>query len=375
MSFVVVLWGALTLAANPPGEAPKDMNERLKGIITAMESRAIKREPVSIKYRLVEYYSADMLWKTTPKSPGNRPKPKTLNVTRSYHVALKGAKFFLTSAGPFNVSPIAAKKEQPSVWIFDGKTTYEKLDDKFAVSSQQPKGRPMLPWDVTGETTCLAGLKELNDSLLEENVNTPRLSIFDEKTATGEPHVRLEVVCPGVSKTVIWLRPDLDYAVHKAERYKVSGKVSLRFDQCTYEVIDGKAYPRSAVKTVFRDGTDAVVLRIGLTVDSIETDSGQIPDSLFHLDIPKNQPLFDRDKPNNDRRSECDRETFGSHCTRHPRASVKAFVADRRHALSYARRAPWRRTAPIWKKTPAEIGLEMLGLHQSGGARATATNC
>jgi hypothetical protein len=39
----------------------------------------------------------------------------------------------------------------------------------------------MLPWDVTGETTCLAWLKELNDSLLEENVNTPRLSIFDEK--------------------------------------------------------------------------------------------------------------------------------------------------------------------------------------------------
>jgi lipopolysaccharide export LptBFGC system permease protein LptF len=94
---------------------------------------------------------------------------------------------------------------------------------------------------------------------------------------------------------VIWLRPDLDYAVHKAERYKVSGKVSLRFDQCTYEVIDGKAYPRSAVKTVFRDGTDAVVLRIELTVNSIETDSKQIPDSLFHLDIPKNQPLFDRD--------------------------------------------------------------------------------
>jgi hypothetical protein len=110
MSFVVVLWGALTLAADPPGEAPKDMNERLKGIITAMESRAIKREPVSTKYRLVEYYSADMLWKTTPKSPGNRPKPKTLNVTRSYHMALKGVKFFLTSAGPFNVSPIAAKK-------------------------------------------------------------------------------------------------------------------------------------------------------------------------------------------------------------------------------------------------------------------------
>jgi hypothetical protein len=286
MAMALIVFCALPLALNPPGEAsgkPKDAAEHVNKIIAALETRQAKRDPVSLHYTLTEYRSAalDAAFKKG-RDPGNAPAREGLTITRTYHIALKDKRFLLSSPGPFGRSRLDARNERPSFWLFDGKLGYERRKGQLIISAEPPKAMPLSPWDVTGEKLSLTSLKEAQ-AAAPDGANSPFIGVYDVQEPNAKPLCRVEVIWPGVLKTNIWLQPDLDYAVVKLERILPSGRVSLRCDECVYERAGGQAHPRGAVKTLFDGTTGAVLMRVTLRVQSMETDPERIPDSLFKI--------------------------------------------------------------------------------------------
>jgi len=301
LAVALVLLNGIT---NGAGGTSPEVSERLQAIIAELEIRQKTREPALIKYRLTEFKSAEFLSPTRKRQiaaskPEGGPKPEARSITRSFDLALKGPKFFLTSTGPFHLSPAAFQKEAPSIWVFDGKNSYERLDDRYEVSTQPLKGRPMIPWDVTGENMFLRWLERWTGNSADKTGEQIQFDVRDEKALGEKGLVRVECRAAKGAKLLLWLQPDLGYAVLKAEQYSEAGTIDLRVDQCVYETVAGKAYPKKAVLTKYvpnnDKGSPIILMRTELEVQSIETDPNRIPDSLFRLEIPKDTPVFDRD--------------------------------------------------------------------------------
>lgn len=297
ISFFLPVVLILTATASPLLRAANQDDDRLKAILTAMEAREQQRAPVRMKYRVDQHLGTPFfLGASQPKTDTAR----SVDIAINAEVALKGPRVYVKRDGPLpSDSPRKSTPNQVWVWVFDGKNTRQIMNGEYMTSSQALQRRFETPWDICGERIVLTDFRIWRDGGFEKNNTVVQCAVTDERGPDGKALVRLAWSASNGRKFTWWLLPEYDYAIHRVERFDETGQLSFLVDQCTYEVIGKTAYPRTAVKTTFsklKQGNQPIItMRDRLTVQSIETDPGHIPDSLFVLDIPKDASVIDLD--------------------------------------------------------------------------------
>jgi hypothetical protein len=274
-----------------------EQQEMAKNIVASLDSQKALRVPVLIKYRFDVHYKPGMFSGETKPSSESR-NSKGLDITAHCEMALKGSRSYMKRDGPINDGGVA-KNVEPIVFVFDGKNSYENVFSRYKTSSKHSPHKVESPWTINGQDDARRSLENWATGDFNTGRAKSDVIVRNEKGPKGEPLLRLERV-PKVRQPgwVIWLLPELEYALFKKEVYDPDGSLLRRYDQCTYQVIDKKVFPKSGVWTLFgkdANGKPEVSMRYTLNVESIETDPSKIPDSLFQMDIPKDKPVIDMD--------------------------------------------------------------------------------
>jgi len=308
-----------------------------------MEAREQQRAPVRMTYRVDQHFGKPY-FQYGPSAPST-PNPRSVDIAVNAEVALKGPCVCIKRNGPLPSQLPQKPADQHWVWMFDGKNTYQFVNGDYMTSSQPLKARYLTPWDICGESVVLTDFRLWRSGGFTKNDTVVQCEITDERTPDGKPLVRLAWAASNGRKFNWWLLPDYDYAIYRIERFDETGRLSLLVEQCTYEVVGKTAYPRTAVKTNFsklKEGNQWIItMRDRLTVQTIETDPRQIPDSLFVLDIPTDASVIDLD--------------------------TKARIVDpdavQEHLDKLANEIPGRKLARWW---PAVVTLSILAIALTG---------
>jgi hypothetical protein len=291
----LLLWGVLGSIVSASGSEEASTIEAFQ---KAAKARQTYFRNVWLKYRVHEFMSKECLRASEEPRPRGAPLREAipysdLRFTITAEYVRKGDLARMVDDGPSIEEGQLKPSRGTSVHIFNGKRTIQDNGaGKYAVSIRPDAVHGYAnPWTICGE------------DLLRRTLDADRakeIVLTERKVSPGDtPDVKqLDLVSDTKWRNRVWLLPELGSSIQRFDVLDPTGSLFSRCHSIEYETVDGVPYPVRAVYSTYkrRGTTDTLYRESRLEVTSITTRRGDIPNSLFEMEIPKGAEIYDQDQ-------------------------------------------------------------------------------
>lgn len=281
--------GMAVSGSEPARADEQQLDPSLQRVLRAYRSRADQLNPVFVRYRLTRSESGDWV-KAMDAHQGNKAPAAARELTDEVEYARKGDKIWQRAR---RISPTSGRSwDREDFVLFNGRHSVRKTnrENQYVISKTlEDRWAAQLPLYFCRESAVMQMLQEWADG------KTATAAAVSQSTEEGQPVLIADVRYPKTKwANKIWLLPLRDYGVRRFEVFDPANKLVNRVEVSDYRDVNGTPFPSKASETHYM-GSGRLGYTATYEVLSVETDSGQVPDSLFHFEFPPGSEVHDAD--------------------------------------------------------------------------------
>jgi len=272
----------------------REGEEYLRKILQAFETRSDQLNPVWLRYEVSEFESKKWREERARVRKNVREQKGDLSDLRwkvKVDYARKGDK---VRASMSDDLPASVGGGRTRLEAYNGEIRVTTISDDNRYEISRKPGRISVygsPWELTGEEAFHhIVLRNWAAGKLQLTV-TP---VAEEHPEGGEDTLVLGIVYPDTgARNKIWFLPASGFSIRRFEVYNKQNQLLQRSLTEEFETVAGISIPKRGNVTHYSYGK--VGKKREFEVESVVLKRGDIPDSLFDVEIPKDAVIYDSD--------------------------------------------------------------------------------